>query len=79
MENIRQEKSSTIHENQQPTYSEVAKWVKVGILPKNYPQIQMTTDQRNIVQDAILEKVTQQRRESFKPKFNNCCNELDIW
>ncbi|XP_065081792.1 uncharacterized protein LOC135704249 [Ochlerotatus camptorhynchus] len=68
MENIRQEQSV----GQNPTYSDVAKWVRVGIMPKNYPQIQLTMEQMYVVQEAILQKVTQQRRESFKPKFINC-------
>nr|XP_029714496.1 uncharacterized protein LOC115258514 [Aedes albopictus] len=73
MDNIRS--GTTTNEknaNQQPTYSEVAKWVRVGILPKNYPQFQLTTEQMDMVQESILEKVAMQRRESFKPKFINC-------
>lgn len=71
MENIRQDQPTAL-ENQQSTYSEVAKWVRVGILPKNYPQIQLTDEQLYSLQEAILLKVTLQRRESFKPKFTNC-------
>lgn len=72
MENIRQDQPTTMSGVQQPTYSEVAKWVRVGILPTDYPQTQLTTEQMDIVQGAILQKVTQQRKESFKPKFSNC-------
>lgn len=72
LENIRQDRTKTTSEHQQPTYSTVAKWVRVGILPKDYPQIQLTVEQLHVVQEAILLKVTQQRRESFKPKFTNC-------
>lgn len=72
MENIRQGATAIVPENQQSTFGEVAKWVRVGILPNTYPQIQLTTEQMNLAQEAILEKVTVQRRESFKPKFTNC-------
>lgn len=59
-------------QKQNPLFSEVAKWIKVCIVSKDYPRIQLTTPQMNDVQSEILRKVVQQRTEDFKPKFTNC-------
>lgn len=53
-------------------YSEVAQYVRVGILPPDYPQRQLTDKQMQTVQEAILYNVTRQQKELFKPKFSNC-------
>ncbi|XP_062700475.1 uncharacterized protein LOC134284923 [Aedes albopictus] len=55
-----------------PTYSDIANRVRLGIMPKNYPVIELSTNQQEVVQEALLLKVVQQRREQFKPKFA-CC------
>lgn len=55
-----------------PTYSDIANRVRLGIMPRNYPVIELTTNQQEVVQEALLLKVVQQRREHFKPKFV-CC------
>lgn len=55
-----------------PTYSDIASRVRLGILPKNYPAVELSTNQQEVVQEALLLKVVQQRREQFKPKFA-CC------
>lgn len=55
-----------------PSYRDVANSVKVGILPKNYPNSELTMQQLLATQKAVLNKVVQQRKEKIKPKFGNC-------
>ncbi|XP_055633357.1 uncharacterized protein LOC129773738 [Toxorhynchites rutilus septentrionalis] len=52
--------------------SDVTIRVKVGILPKNYPVVELSTDQQNLIEDAIFDAVLLQRKEQLKPKFANC-------
>lgn len=74
LQNIRDGRPATVPaaKQHQPTYGEVAKWVQVGILPVGFPQKQLTAQQMDILEETILFRVTQQRREMFKPKFMNC-------
>lgn len=53
------------------SYSDMAKSVKVGIIPKDFPTVQLTTAQLDLLQEALLLRVVQQRNEPIKPKFNN--------
>lgn len=53
------------------SYSDMTKRVKVGIIPKDFPTAQLTTAQLDVLQDALLLKVEQQRDEPLKPKFCN--------
>ncbi|XP_062709190.1 uncharacterized protein LOC134288405 [Aedes albopictus] len=53
------------------SYSDMAKSVKVGIIPKDFPTVQLTTAQLDLLQEALLLRVVQQRNEPMKPKFNN--------
>lgn len=53
------------------SYSDMAKSVKVGIIPKDFPNVQLTTAQLDLLQEALLLRVVQQRNEPIKPKFNN--------
>ena len=46
--------------------------VKVGIIPKNYPNTELSLQQLLATQKAVLAKVVQQRKEKVKPKFGNC-------
>lgn len=55
-----------------PTYQEIASRVKLGIIPKGYPEIELTSEQQETVKEALLKKVLDQRREPFKPKFVYC-------
>lgn len=54
------------------TYSETLKLIRIGILPKNYPKVEFTTTNLELIEQSILGKVIQQRKEQFKPKFANC-------
>ncbi|XP_065090192.1 uncharacterized protein LOC135711330 [Ochlerotatus camptorhynchus] len=55
-----------------PSYSDVAKYVKLGVLPKGYPNMELTTAQLIATQKAILAKVAGQRKAPLKPKFGDC-------
>lgn len=55
-----------------PSYGEIASRVRVGIMPKKYPAVELSNNQQQVVQEALLLEVIQQRREQFKPKFA-CC------
>lgn len=55
-----------------PSYRDVLTAVKIGILPKGYPNSELTMPQLIATQKAVLNKVVQQRKERVKPKFGNC-------
>lgn len=72
---IRSETSGSTNETERkvnPSYRDVANYVKLGILPNGYPKIELTTEQLIATQKAILARVAGQRKESIKPKFGNC-------
>lgn len=54
------------------SYRDVVNSAKLGILPKGYPSIELTTTQLIATQKAILAKVAGQRKEPVKPKFGDC-------
>ncbi|XP_062712521.1 uncharacterized protein LOC134289869 [Aedes albopictus] len=54
------------------SYRDAARMVKMGILVKDYPNHQMTTEQLDALQEAILLKIENQRHEKVKPKFTKC-------
>lgn len=47
-------------------------YVRVGIVPKDYPNVELTSAQLLATRKAILSKVAQQRKEKIKPKFGQC-------
>lgn len=55
-----------------PTYEQIVSRVILGIIPAGYPEVELTPEQQEVVKDALLEKVLEQRREKFKPKFVYC-------
>lgn len=55
-----------------PSYKEALTSVKVGILPKDYPNTELTFEQLMAIQKAVLSNVIHQRKEKIKPKFGNC-------
>lgn len=55
-----------------PSFKEVLTSVKVGILPKDYPNAELTFEQLIATQKAVLNNVVHQRKEKVKPKFGNC-------
>lgn len=55
-----------------PTYRDVVSSMKLGIIPKGYPNTELTTTQLVATQKAILAKVAGQRKEPLKPKFGDC-------
>ncbi|XP_062708137.1 uncharacterized protein LOC134288180 [Aedes albopictus] len=55
-----------------PSYRDVTNYVKLGVLPKGYPDIELSTEQLTAIQKDILKKVAGQRKELLKPKFGNC-------
>ena len=65
--NVQRNKSSKLL-----SYRMVAGQVRIGIVPKEYPSVEMSPTQLEEVQEAILSKVVLQRDEEFKPKFLNC-------
>lgn len=52
--------------------SDVTSRVNVGILPKNYPMVELSTQQQNLIEEATFDAVLLQRKEQLKPKFANC-------
>lgn len=54
------------------SYRDVVNSVKVGILPKEYPNVELTKEQMAATSKAILAKVAGQRKEALKPKFGLC-------
>lgn len=65
-------RDETTQRNPNPLYSEVLNSVKVGIVPKDYPNVELSTQQLQLTRKAILTKVAQQRKEKVKPKFGHC-------
>lgn len=55
-----------------PTYRDAVSATKVGIIPKDFPKIELTTRQILATQKAILKLVAQQRKQKIKPKFGTC-------
>lgn len=55
-----------------PLYSEVAGYIRIGVLPEGFPHTELTTQQLIATQNEILKKVAEQRKERIKPKFGNC-------
>lgn len=53
------------------SFSAALEGVKVGILPKAYPETLLTNDQLKLIQDEILEKVIEQEEAELKPRFLN--------
>lgn len=47
-------------------------YVRVGIVPKDCPNMELTSAQLLATRKAILSKVAQQRKEKIKPKFGQC-------
>lgn len=56
----------------QSSYTEVVKYVRVGVMSKNYPHVELTMQQLAAIQKAILINVIQQRKKKLKPKFGTC-------
>ncbi|XP_053697619.1 uncharacterized protein LOC128744557 isoform X2 [Sabethes cyaneus] len=56
----------------QPLYRDVVSGVKLGILPRSYPNIELTTQQLIATQNEILIRVEKQRKDTLKPKFGHC-------
>ncbi|XP_055622394.1 uncharacterized protein LOC129765962 [Toxorhynchites rutilus septentrionalis] len=54
------------------SFKEALEQIKVGILPENYPNTELTTAQLDSIQNALLTAMEQQRNEPVKPKFFNC-------
>lgn len=54
-----------------PLYSEVANYIRIGILPEGFPNIELSTQQLTATQNEILKKVAEQRKEPIKPKFGS--------
>lgn len=55
-----------------PLYSEVTNYIRIGILPEGFPNIELSTQQLTMTQNEILKNVAAQRKERVKPKFGNC-------
>ncbi|XP_055527463.1 uncharacterized protein LOC129720077 [Wyeomyia smithii] len=41
-------------------------------MPKEYPTSVLSTTMMELIEESILAKVVEQRKEKFKPKFTNC-------
>lgn len=64
--------SSNVSRSNGRSYSDTAKLVKIGIMLTNYPKVQMSTEQLDALQEALLLKIEMQRNEDVKPKFAKC-------
>lgn len=54
------------------SYRDALNFIKLGILPHDYPSTEFTTQQMIATQKAILTSVAKQRKEAVKPKFGSC-------
>lgn len=70
--NVRSGRDETTQSDNNPTYSAVVQYIRVGIVPKNYPDVELSSPQLLATRKAILAKVVQQRKEKVKPKFGQC-------
>lgn len=55
-----------------PTCAQIASRVRLGVIPRGYPETELSPDQQEAVKKVLLRKVLSQRREPFKPKFVFC-------
>lgn len=62
---------NTTKRTTEQSYSDMASRSRVGIIPKDYPTTQLSTAQLDVLQEALLLRVEQQRNETVKPKFCN--------
>lgn len=53
------------------SYGEMTSRRRVGIIPKDFPTTQLSTTQLDVLQEALLLRVEQQRNATMKPKFSN--------
>lgn len=53
------------------SYGEITSRRRVGIIPKDFPTTQLSTTQLDVLQEALLLRVEQQRNATMKPKFSN--------
>lgn len=70
--NARSGRIETIQSGSNPSFSAVVQYVRVGIVPKDYPDVELSSQQLLATRKAILAKVVQQRKEMVKPKFGQC-------
>lgn len=70
--NVRSGRVETIQSDNKPSFSSVLQYVRVGIVPKDYPDVELSSQQLLATRKAILAKVVQQRKELIKPKFGQC-------
>lgn len=54
------------------SYKDVASLVKVAVVLCGFPDVQMTLEQLDLVQEALLLKIEEQRFAETKPKFTKC-------
>ena len=54
------------------TFKDVASQVNIGIVLKDFPNKQMSKANLDVLQEALLLKIEQQRNESVKPKITKC-------
>ncbi|XP_062715153.1 uncharacterized protein LOC134291437 [Aedes albopictus] len=70
--NVRSGREETIQSDNKPSFSSVLQYVRVGIVPKDYPDVELSSQQLLATRKAILANVVQQRKELIKPKFGQC-------
>lgn len=60
------------HNRNKPSFRDALESARIGIVPYDYPNVELTTEQMIAVQKAILKDVALQRKHKIKPKFGNC-------
>ncbi|KAG5884699.1 hypothetical protein JTB14_013711 [Gonioctena quinquepunctata] len=69
------ERSSSASMPTKPISSQVTEGVKVGILPENYPEVLLTIEPMDSVEETMLEKIIKSgKKKATKPHFHSSHN-----
>ncbi|KAG5871079.1 hypothetical protein JTB14_008971 [Gonioctena quinquepunctata] len=69
------ERGSSASMPTKPTFSQVTGDVKVGILPKNYPEVLLTMEQMESMKGTILDKIIESgKKAATKPHYHSSHN-----
>lgn len=51
------------------SFKQVLEGKKIGVLHQNFPEVNLTTNQMKVLQEAILERIMEKEEGSMKRKF----------
>ena len=58
------------------SYKDVVSQIKIGVMTEDFPNTEMTTNQLDALQEALLVQIEEQYNDSVKPKFSSCLYKL---